>query len=243
MTAPADRRVVRPQNKGYDLHPRTRKFVKLRPEKVSRGLALAVAIRASRRLPALPDEALDLLIRSLAAAEHVAEPDIYLASAHGTKHGHRKPMTRRQAEIVQMLADGLTVKEMAEKTGTSVANIHHLIEAAKFSVAARTIHQMIAKAVGADLVEAPPLPAYAPPSRKGKPRSVAPKVSRRRGPLSPRELEVVALAAQGLANPAIGVELGVSEETVKTTMKHASAKLGARGRTQLVAKAMQAGLL
>lgn len=61
--------------------------------------------------------------------------------------------------------------------------------------------------------------------------------------LSPRELEVLGLVAEGLSNRAIGERLFVGEATVKTHLLHAFAKLGVDDRTRAVTKAMELGLL
>ncbi len=61
--------------------------------------------------------------------------------------------------------------------------------------------------------------------------------------LSPRELEVLALVAEGLSNRAIGERLFVGEATVKTHLLHAFVKLGVDDRTRAVTKAMELGLL
>lgn len=52
--------------------------------------------------------------------------------------------------------------------------------------------------------------------------------------LTPAELEVVAKAAEGLTNPAIGKALFMSLSTVKTHLGHVYAKLGVTTRTELV---------
>lgn len=61
--------------------------------------------------------------------------------------------------------------------------------------------------------------------------------------LSPRELRVVALTADGLTNRQIGDALGIGAETVKTHLANAQSKLQARDRTHLVSQAWRAGLL
>ncbi len=61
--------------------------------------------------------------------------------------------------------------------------------------------------------------------------------------LSPRELEVLQLVAQGNSNPAIGRALFVSETTVKTHLGHVFEKLGVNDRTRAVTRAMELGLL
>lgn len=61
------------------------------------------------------------------------------------------------------------------------------------------------------------------------------------GSLSAREIEVLRLVAQGRSNKRVGVELGVSEETVKMHMKSILAKLQARDRTHAVTIALRRG--
>lgn len=61
--------------------------------------------------------------------------------------------------------------------------------------------------------------------------------------LSPREVEVLALAARGNTNRAIGRAMHVSEATVKTHLLRAYDKLGVNDRTAAVVTALQRGLL
>jgi DNA-binding CsgD family transcriptional regulator len=60
--------------------------------------------------------------------------------------------------------------------------------------------------------------------------------------LTPTELQVVQLAAQGLSNAAIAERLFVARGTVKTHLEHVYAKLGLRGRTELAAAVVRRGL-
>lgn len=61
--------------------------------------------------------------------------------------------------------------------------------------------------------------------------------------LSPRELEVLQLVAQGESNKLIGVRLGLSEATVKTHLVRIYEKLGVSDRTSAVTAAIARGLL
>ncbi len=61
--------------------------------------------------------------------------------------------------------------------------------------------------------------------------------------LTPRELEVLRLVAQGNSNPAIGRTLFLSEATVKTHLGHVFEKLSVNDRTRAVTRAMELGLL
>jgi predicted ATPase/class 3 adenylate cyclase/DNA-binding CsgD family transcriptional regulator len=59
--------------------------------------------------------------------------------------------------------------------------------------------------------------------------------------LTPTELQVVELAAQGLTNPEIGQRMFISRGTVKIHLSHIYAKLGVRNRSELSARASRRG--
>lgn len=61
--------------------------------------------------------------------------------------------------------------------------------------------------------------------------------------LSQREIDVLRLVASGLVNKQIGVELGLSENTVKTHLSRIMAKLDTHDRTSLAMRAVALGLL
>ena len=61
--------------------------------------------------------------------------------------------------------------------------------------------------------------------------------------LSPREIEVLALMAQGLANKNIADRLNISEHTVKFHVSSILSKLAASSRTEAVTKGLKDGLL
>jgi DNA-binding NarL/FixJ family response regulator len=62
-------------------------------------------------------------------------------------------------------------------------------------------------------------------------------------PLSQRELDVLALIAQGASNRDAATRLFISEATVKTHVLHIFAKLGVNDRAAAVATAFERGLL
>jgi two-component system, NarL family, nitrate/nitrite response regulator NarL len=63
------------------------------------------------------------------------------------------------------------------------------------------------------------------------------------GTLTPRELEIVRMVAQGLRNRVIGERLVISESTVKVHLHNIYEKLGIEGRLELVLLAQQKGLV
>lgn len=62
-------------------------------------------------------------------------------------------------------------------------------------------------------------------------------------PLSPRELDVIRLLALGLTGPEVAGELQLAHNTVRTHVRNAMAKSGARSRAQLVAMAVGEGIV
>ena len=62
-----------------------------------------------------------------------------------------------------------------------------------------------------------------------------------RGPLTERELEVLGLLAQGLANKQIAAELGISEHTVKFHVSSIYTKLDVTNRTEAVRAGLRGG--
>lgn len=62
-------------------------------------------------------------------------------------------------------------------------------------------------------------------------------------PLTPREQEVLGLLAEGLTNRAIGRQLSISEHTAKFHVQALMGKLGAQSRTDVVVRAVRAGVM
>ena len=61
--------------------------------------------------------------------------------------------------------------------------------------------------------------------------------------LTPRELDVLRLLAEGLQHEQIGRQLGITAETVRSHVRKASDRLDATTRTQAVATAVRLGLI
>ena len=62
-------------------------------------------------------------------------------------------------------------------------------------------------------------------------------------PLSQRELEILALLAEGASNKEIAAELFIAEGTVKNHVTNILSKMGVRDRTQAALKAREMGLI
>ncbi|MGE3327373.1 MAG: response regulator [Acidimicrobiia bacterium] len=63
------------------------------------------------------------------------------------------------------------------------------------------------------------------------------------GPISPREVEVLQLIANGLSTPEVASALFISQKTVKNHLASIYEKLDARDRTQAVVMAMRMGIV
>jgi DNA-binding NarL/FixJ family response regulator len=92
-------------------------------------------------------------------------------------------------------------------------------------------------AARADNVEAEAILLTSPP---GLEDAEGPSVDE---PLTPREIEVLELLAEGLPNKAIASQLGISDQTVKFHVSSISGKLRAANRTDAVRKAVRRGLI
>jgi len=81
--------------------------------------------------------------------------------------------------------------------------------------------------------------------RRGIPPTIAATLAEHtpRIALTPREVEVVALIAEGLTNAEIGARIGRTEETVKVHVKNILQKLGVKDRTEAVTQAVRRGFV
>jgi len=61
--------------------------------------------------------------------------------------------------------------------------------------------------------------------------------------LTPREIEVLELVAEGLPNKAIADRMGISDQTVKFHIGSITGKLGAANRTDAVRRAVRRGVI
>ena len=106
---------------------------------------------------------------------------------------------------------------------------------------ARLLHAALARGIAPDYVRR--LLAAFPVTETGQP---IPSTSPESGlieHLSERELEVLALIAEGLTNQEVGAGLFLSLNTVKAHTRNIYGKLGVHSRTQAIARAHEIGLL
>jgi DNA-binding NarL/FixJ family response regulator len=66
---------------------------------------------------------------------------------------------------------------------------------------------------------------------------------RGREPLTPREIQVIELLAEGLSNKMIAGKLGISDQTVKFHVAAICGKLAALNRTDAVRRAIRRGIV
>jgi DNA-binding NarL/FixJ family response regulator len=95
------------------------------------------------------------------------------------------------------------------------------------AVAAAAAGLTVVSSEAAGLAPRPALVAAAPPVQ----------------PLTPREVEVLGMLAEGSGNKVIAARLGISEHTVKTHVGSIFGKLGVSNRAEAVASAARLGLL
>ncbi len=107
-----------------------------------------------------------------------------------------------------------------------------LIAAVRDVATGRTVLDAAVQARLVELLRAPsPAPAEEPPGAEPLPEG-----------LTPREIDVIRLVADGLSNKQVARRLFVSEATVKTHLNHVLGKLDVEGRPGLVAWAWRHGL-
>ena len=82
-----------------------------------------------------------------------------------------------------------------------------------------------------------------PRRRRGRDALDSSDAADRQEPLTPRELDVLGLIAEGLPNKAIAERLAISDQTVKFHVAAIIGKLGAMNRTDAVRIALGRGLV
>jgi len=147
-------------------------------------------------------------------------PELWQAAVDGFGYGHVYEEARSRWRLAEaLLASG-------DRAGAAEQ------AAAAHAVAVRLGAVPLREAVEA-LVRRGRLDVDLPGVRRPDPAAV----------FTPREVEVLALMAQGRTNRQIGAALYISEKTASVHVSNILAKLGVGGRTEAVAIAAQRGLL
>lgn len=152
-------------------------------------------------------------------------------------------------------AEGTRVTTGAQATArirSSMENPPHVLVVTNYDTDADILGAIEAGAGGYLLKDAPPeeLLAAVRSAFKGD-ATLSPIVREKlatrekapRSSLTPRELQVLQLVAEGCSNREIGQQLMLSEATVKSHLVHIYDKLGVRSRTSAVASAREQGVL
>lgn len=136
---------------------------------------------------------------------------------------------------------------------SALATVPHVVILTTYETDADILAALDAGAVGYLLKDAPPQLLFSSIRTAATGETVlAPAVASRLvnrirhradSELSPRELEVLELVAEGLANKADARRLHRSEATIKTHLVHIYAKLGVDTRTAAVTAAVDRGLI
>jgi LuxR family maltose regulon positive regulatory protein len=136
-------------------------------------------------------------------------------------------------EAVQLLGDALALAEPGGFTRTFVDEGLPM---------ARLLSEAAAQGMMPDYV-GKLLAVFEAEEGKGKDKPDLPPAQPLVEPLSPRELEVLQLVAQGLSNREIGERLFIALDTVKGHNRRIYGKLQVQRRTEAVARARELGLL
>ena len=111
---------------------------------------------------------------------------------------------------------------------------------ARGALARTATGEQISAAVAAAAAGLTVLSGESPASpRRPTMNAVAPPVQA----LSPREVEVIAMLAEGLGNKVIAARLGISDHTVKSHVASIFAKLGVSTRAEAAVSAARLGLI
>ncbi|WP_019630545.1 response regulator [Actinomadura atramentaria] len=181
------------------------------------------------------------------------QPDFSLVGEAATGEEAVAAAARLRPDVVLMdlrLGAGMNGSEATRRitAGTDA----RVLVLTTFDTDADIVAALAAGATGYLLKDAPPaelfaaVRAAAAGSSALAPSVAARLVGRVRAPaatLTPRELEVLGLVAEGLSNREVGRRLFLSETTIKTHLVHIYGKLGVESRTAAVAAAVRRGLI
>lgn len=190
------------------------------------------------------------LIDPMDIAQHVKVfPSFNSDRSKASLRRRAKPLTRTESAIVQDLADGLKMKEIAAKHGLTYPAVQEHMSRARYRTGCATTGQLVARAVAANVVSVlDPLQV----NNKTPLKLVvtiaghAQQTRGRRalvGRLTELEVRTLELMAEGKEYKEIASAFRVSLETVKTRMRIIRRKLGAKNAAHAVALAHRNGAL
>ncbi|MFI9008181.1 response regulator [Actinosynnema sp. NPDC053489] len=204
------------------------------------------------------------LVRTGFATIIDAQPDLEVVGECGDGRAAVELAARLRPDVVVMdvrmpVLDGIEATRLL--AGTGVANPVKVLVVTTFNLDEYVYEALRAGASGFLLKDAPPAQLLHGIRTVATGWALlAPEVTRRLvgryaerirpvpgaadgGPLTPRELEVVRLIADGLSNGEIAAALVLSHETVKTYVSRILTKLDLRDRVQVVVYAHRHGLV
>jgi len=164
---------------------------------------------------------------------------VVLQAVAGHAFGDGEAAARALDEALALAEPGGFVRLFIDE-GAPLARL--LAEAAARGVRPDYVRRLLA-AFRAEARRAGPAPTGRSASPAGPGASAAGHAPSPAEPLSPRELDVLRLVAQGLSNQEIGARLFLALDTVKGHNRRIFEKLGVRRRTEAVARARELGLL
>jgi DNA-binding NarL/FixJ family response regulator len=171
------------------------------------------------------------------AQAHRLRPDVVLMDVHMPVLNGIEAARRLHAELPEIKVVMLTVSE-------DDADLFDAIRAGAHGYLLKSLNsdEFVELLNGMARGEAPIPRALAGRLIRGLARQSSP-AARQPDLLTERETELLRLVAAGLPNKAIGLQLGVSENTVKYHMKNILQKLHLHNRAEAAAYAVQNGLL
>ncbi|MFA9444285.1 LuxR C-terminal-related transcriptional regulator [Egicoccus sp. AB-alg6-2] len=132
---------------------------------------------------------------------------------------------------VLVVADGATVIDLREAV---IAGVDSFLLT---SASADELRDAVARTAAGERIISPSIAMQLAGSWRQEPRESGASA------LTPRELEVLQLLAEGLTNQQVGLRLGLSARTVKTHVQNLLVKLDVPDRTGAVARAFRLGLI
>lgn len=183
-------------------------------------------------------EASDGLEAAIIAAE--MKPDLILMDIQMPGMDGIEATRRIKKELPQTTIVMLTVRDDEEKLFDAIKNgaQGYLLK----DMRSQDLIEMIRRAIAGEVAITPRLAGQMLEEFR-RLSHLAPREGEMEEPLSPRELEVLNLVAQGKTDKEIAVELSLSVHTVKTHLRNLLAKLQVSGRKEAAHLAKEKGWL